>query len=70
MECYINDEGRVYIGIGDSTEEIVYSGSITLVKKRCEWAHYNAAKLCWQYVNCKLFSYPVLPLFQIQWWLM
>lgn len=30
MDCYLNDKGRVYIGVGQKGEDIAYSGFITL----------------------------------------
>lgn len=32
MECYLNTNGQVYISVGDSTEDILYKGAITLDK--------------------------------------
>jgi hypothetical protein len=33
MECYLNDEGKVYINVGESGQDIHYSGYITLNKE-------------------------------------
>ena len=30
MDCFLNSQGRVYIGVGQKDEEIVYNGYITL----------------------------------------
>jgi len=33
MNCFLNDKGRVYIGVGQRGEDMVYSGFITLDKE-------------------------------------
>ena len=33
LECYLNDKGKVYMGIGQTGEDIAYSGFITLDKE-------------------------------------
>ena len=30
LECYLNDKGKVYIGVGQLGEDIAYNGYITL----------------------------------------
>ena len=32
LNCFINDSGKLYIGVGQTGEDIVYSGYITLGK--------------------------------------
>lgn len=32
MDCYLNDKGKVYIGVGQTGEDNIYSGFITLDK--------------------------------------
>lgn len=32
MDCYLNKQGKVYIGVGDQSEDSAYSGYITLDK--------------------------------------
>jgi len=32
MECYLNSEGKLYISVGQPSEDIVYNGYITLEK--------------------------------------
>ncbi|MFN8356334.1 MAG: hypothetical protein U0Y10_17895 [Spirosomataceae bacterium] len=32
MDCYLNDQGKVFISVGQSGDDIVYSGFITLEK--------------------------------------
>ena len=32
MDCYLNKQGKVYIGVGDWGEDSAYSGYITLDK--------------------------------------
>jgi len=33
MNCYLNDRGKVYIGVGQIGEEIAFNGYITLDKE-------------------------------------
>ena len=33
MECYLNDKNKVYISVGQPSEDIVYNGYITLDKE-------------------------------------
>ncbi len=33
MECYLNDKGKVYISVGQTGEDAVYNGFITLDKE-------------------------------------
>ena len=33
MNCFLNDKGKVYIGVGQRGEDMVYSGYITLDKE-------------------------------------
>ncbi len=33
MNCFLNDKGKVYIGVGQRGQDIVYSGYITLDKE-------------------------------------
>jgi hypothetical protein len=33
MNCFLNDKGKVYIGVGQRGEDMVYSGYITLNKE-------------------------------------
>lgn len=33
MNCFLNDKGKVYIGVGQRGEDMVYSGFITLDKE-------------------------------------
>lgn len=33
MDCYLNDQGQVYISVGQSREDVIYSGFITLNKE-------------------------------------
>lgn len=32
MNCFLNDKGKVYIGVGQRGEDMIYSGYITLDK--------------------------------------
>ncbi|MEM0519659.1 hypothetical protein [Aequorivita flava] len=33
MECYLNDSGKVYIEVGQNSEDTMYSGHIVLEKE-------------------------------------
>lgn len=33
MNCFLNDKGKVYIGVGQRSEDMIYSGYITLDKE-------------------------------------
>lgn len=33
MDCYINDKGKLYISVGQTGEDAMYSGYITLDKE-------------------------------------
>lgn len=33
MDCYLNDKGKVYISVGQSGEDMMYAGWITLDKE-------------------------------------
>jgi glycosyltransferase involved in cell wall biosynthesis len=33
LDCYLNDKGKVFISVGQPSEDIAYNGFITLSKK-------------------------------------
>jgi hypothetical protein len=33
MDCYLNDKGQVYISVGQTGEDLMYNGFITLDKE-------------------------------------
>ena len=49
MNCFLNDKGKVYIGVGQRGEDMVYSGFITLDKE-------DVGQLIKILTNCQLIT--------------